>query len=209
MNIELANIGKRFKQEWIFKNLSTSFSRGVYGIIGSNGSGKSTLLKIISQAELPTEGQVHFRSNDNQLIEADKAYKKLSFVAPYQELPEQLTLNELLKFHTHFKAFNNSIGIEQFAETIYLSEAKHKQIGQFSSGMKQRLKLGLALLGNSPIVLLDEPCSNLDSKGVEFYHSLLQKNRNEKLILIASNEVEKEVPNPEKLIHISDFKDFK
>lgn len=206
MKIELANIGKRFKKEWIFRKVNTNLENGLFGLIGSNGSGKSTLLKIIAQAELASEGNVSFKKET--IIPADEAYKYISFAAPYQNLPEQLTLKELLKLSLHFKPLLQQADTNFFLEETYLSDSCEKYIHQFSSGMKQRLKLGLALLSDTPIVLLDEPCSNLDEKGINFYQSLIEKNRNNRLIVVATNEQEKELPQPKATLNLTDFKEF-
>jgi ABC-type multidrug transport system ATPase subunit len=206
MKIELANIGKRFKKEWIFRKVNTSLENGLFGLIGANGSGKSTLLKIIAQAELASEGLVSFQKERS--IPAEEAYKYISFAAPYQNLPEQLTLKELLKLSLHFKPLLQQANTNFFLEETYLTDSSEKYIHQFSSGMKQRLKLGLALLSDTPIVLLDEPCSNLDEKGVRFYQNLIEKHRNNRLIVVATNEKEKELPKPKATLNLSDFKEF-
>ena len=206
MKIELANIGKRFKKEWIFRKVDASLQNGLFGLLGANGSGKSTLLKIIAQAELATEGTVHFEAKGK--IPAEEAYKYISFAAPYQNLPEQLTLNELLKLSLHFKPLIDQADADFFLKETYLSQSGDKYIHQFSSGMKQRLKLGLALLSDTPIVLLDEPCSNLDTKGIDFYQHLIEKHRNNRLILVATNEKDKELPLPTASLNLSDFKEI-
>jgi UDP-N-acetylglucosamine acyltransferase len=206
MNIELTDIGKRFKRDWIFRHLDFKIKKGEKtGLIGPNGSGKSTLLKIISQAEIPSEGKVLY-SFDGETIKEDKAFQKLSFAAPYIDLPEQLTLKELFDFHVNFQPLIGSLGLEEFLKLIYLQDAAEKQILYFSSGMKQRLKLGLAISSDCPLLLLDEPCSNLDEKGVEFYHQLLKQYTQNKTILIGSNEVEKEIGSNFRAINLMDYK---
>lgn len=205
MRIELEDIGKRFKGEWIFKNVSFKFEEGIYGVTGPNGSGKSTLLKIISQAELATEGKIQFFSNNN-LVEAERAHSTLSMAAPYITLPEQLKLDELMKFHLQFKSFLTEVDLLKFYQLIYLEEAKEKRIGQFSSGMKQRLKLGLALLFKSELIILDEPCSNLDAEGIQLYKRLIKSYQRNRIIIIGSNEREKELEGMQQEISLLKYK---
>mgnify|MGYP005751537757 CR=1 FL=1 len=143
LDVKLKGAGKRFQYDWIFKNLSFDIQSGESCVItGSNGSGKSTLLKSISCISPLTEGQIEFRLNGEEIKEAE-IYHHLVISAPYLELPEEFTLLELLKFHFKFKKPIQNWNFEQMMERMYLAEHQHKSINQFSSGMKQRLKIGL------------------------------------------------------------------
>jgi ABC-type multidrug transport system ATPase subunit len=206
MEIKLTNIGKRFNREWIFRKIDIQLKNDtVCGIIGPNGSGKSTLLKLIAQAELPSEGKVKF-SSEKQAISSEKAYESISIAAPYTDVPEQLTLSEFLDFHLKFAPLKKGLSKNAFLTEIYLAESVDKQIAHFSSGMKQRLKLGLALLSQKPLVILDEPSSNLDDRGIKFYQKLLAENREDRIILIGSNEEKKELFIADEKLNISDYK---
>lgn len=206
MKIKLNNIGKRFNREWIFRKVDFQFeSNKVYGVIGPNGSGKSTLLKLISQAEIPSEGKIEFSLNEKE-ISSESAYKYLSIAAPYTDVAEQLTLGEFLNFHLNFSPLKNGLSKSEFLQTVYLEDSVNKQISFFSSGMKQRLKLGLALLSQKPLVILDEPSSNLDEKGIELYQQLLKENCEKRIILIGSNEEQKELQMADQKINITNYK---
>lgn len=206
MKIKLNNIGKRFNREWIFRKVDFQFeSSNIYGVIGPNGSGKSTLLKLISQAEIPSEGKIEFSLNEKE-ISSESAYKYLSIAAPYTDVAEQLTLGEFLNFHLNFSPLKNGLSKSEFLQTIYLEDSINKQISFFSSGMKQRLKLGLALLSQKPLVILDEPSSNLDEKGIELYQQMLKENSRERIILIGSNEEQKELQIADQKINITNYK---
>jgi len=207
MRIELKGIGKRFNRDWIFKEISANFkSEETIGLIGSNGSGKSTLLKIISAAELPTAGSLMYYSEQEAKLDLNEIHRNLSFAAPYMELPQQLNPVELFKFHKNFKSFQNKLQVDLFLELIGLSNATNKLIGNFSSGMKQRLKLGLAICCESDVLLLDEPCSNLDSEGVSIYHKLMDDYANSRIVVIGSNEQEEELYRTSKTINVLDYK---
>ncbi|MEX2380246.1 MAG: ATP-binding cassette domain-containing protein [Vicingaceae bacterium] len=206
MEIKLTNIGKRYRREWIFRKIDLQLkSDTVCGIVGPNGSGKSTLLKLIAQAELPSEGEVQF-SKEGKAIGSETAFATMSIAAPYTDVPEQLSLKEFLDFHLKFSPLKNGLSKDAFLAEIYLVDALDKQIAHFSSGMKQRLKLGLALLSQKPLVILDEPSSNLDEKGIELYQKLLKENKEDRIILIGSNEEKKELFIVNEKINISDYK---
>lgn len=186
--IQLEEASKRFQYEWIFKNLSLTISLGQsIALTGSNGSGKSTLLKCISGAIPLSSGHIRFNQLEKNIPESDW-FNHLSISAPYLELPEEFTLSELIDFHFKFKTPLNGISKQEILEIIYLEAHAGKMISQFSSGMKQRLKLGLALLSEVPIVLLDEPTSNLDQRGIRWYQDLIDQFSRNRIIIVCSNE---------------------
>ncbi|GGK64867.1 ATP-binding cassette domain-containing protein [Rufibacter glacialis] len=186
MQIKLSSLGKRFNYEWIFRNLSFEFVSGkAYAVLGHNGSGKSTLLSILSGFQLPSEGSVSYSSGGKE-IPVDELYRFLSLAAPYQDLLEEFTLEEMIQFHTRFKPLRG-ISPSQLPDLLQLQAARHKLVRDFSSGMRQRLKLGLALYSETPLLLLDEPTTNLDQAGVAWYLEHLDRNRQNRLVLIGSN----------------------
>jgi ABC-type multidrug transport system ATPase subunit len=188
LKIQLEEASKRFQYEWIFRNLSITLSSGdSLAITGSNGSGKSTLLKCLSGAIPLTSGKISFFKGQDLISDSDW-FTQLSIATPYLELPEEFTLSELLDFHFKFKKPLNGISKDEILEIIYLKEHSQKSISQFSSGMKQRLKLGLALLSEVPLILLDEPTSNLDRKGIDWYQQMITDFGSDRVLVICSNE---------------------
>lgn len=188
LKIQIEEASKRFQYEWIFKNLNLSLQSGDrLAVTGSNGSGKSTLLKCLSGSIPLTSGKISY-SLDSQLISDSDWFKSLAIVAPYMELPEEFSLGELLDFHFKFKNPKNDLTKEKMIEILYLDQHIHKPVAQFSSGMKQRVKLGLAFFSDVPLVFLDEPTSNLDKKGVSWYLDLIEAYSTEQILLICSNE---------------------
>lgn len=201
MNISLHNAGKRFNREWIFRHCSFDFlSSGTYAITGSNGSGKSTLLQVIAGAMLQSEGKVHYSATS---APEKEPYRQIAIAAPYLELIEELTATELLKFHEGFKPLSHPIS--DILESVNLSNAASKQIRYYSSGMKQRLKLAQAFFSVSPVLLLDEPTTNLDNDGIELYRNLIKNHLGNRLIIISSN-VQKEYDFCEKIIRMEEYK---
>ncbi|MFY7694320.1 MAG: ABC transporter ATP-binding protein [Sediminibacterium sp.] len=184
--ISLIDAGKRFNKDWIFQSLNVAFEQGQhYALIGNNGSGKSTLLQILSGYTTLSKGSIEWNNADSQT-----AYDQISIAAPYLELVEELTTIEHFKFHATFKSLADTLSIQEMIQLIGLENATHKQIRYFSSGMKQRLKLALAIFSTSPILLLDEPCSNLDKEGYALYKQLIQQYAMHKLIIVGSNDPE-------------------
>lgn len=188
LKIQLHEASKRFQYEWIFKNLSLQLKQGdSLAITGGNGSGKSTLLKCLSGAIPFTSGKITFESEGRTIPESDW-YQHLTISAPYLELPEEFSLLELIEFHFKFKKPLNQIQAKELIEILYLDQHLSKPVSQFSSGMKQRLKLGIALFSDVPLILLDEPTSNLDKKGIAWYLDLITKYQQGRTLLICSNE---------------------
>ena len=187
MKIELEAVSKRFRLEWVLRNVSLSFEPNRrYAVTGPNGSGKSTLLKIISGHLTPSKGQVSFAFQGRPL-EVSAVYQHLSFAAPYIELLEELSLLEALRFHTRFKPLAPGLNTDALVELLGFERARHKPVRNFSSGMKQRLKLALALCSNTPLLLLDEPTTTLDLEGIAWYRRLVEAYTPGRLIIIASN----------------------
>ena len=204
MKIDLKDAGRRFNKEWIFRNFTYSFhSAGKYAILGPNGSGKSTLLSVILGSLAPSEGTIVYAGE--QEIPVEKIYKQISFAAPYLDLVEEFTLQETIDFHFKFKNFHPDIDAVQLMDLLGLGGAQDKALKYFSSGMKQRTKLALACCTDTPILLLDEPTSNLDRQGMAWYHELISRFSTDRLVFVGSNQ-EEEYSFCEHQIQIMDYK---
>jgi ABC-type multidrug transport system ATPase subunit len=203
LKIILTNIGKRFNREWIFRGLSYDFSaRKKYAITGSNGSGKSTLLQVIAGALTYNEGSITY-TNGQQPVSGEHHFRHSSIAAPYLELIEEMTANELLDFHAAFKPL--TISKQEALQVVNLEKAADKQVRYYSSGMKQRLKLAQAFFSNAPVLLLDEPTTNLDGEGIELYQMLIQNHTKDKLVIISSND-KAEYAFCEEVLYIGNYK---
>lgn len=190
MKIRLTKVGKRFNREWVFRNLDFEFhSQKSYAITGPNGSGKSTLLQIIAGATTFNEGGIEYFLADKK-IEEEKIYANISIAAPYLELVEEMTLMEFLQFHSSLKSWLSPVDSKKIISIINLEEAAQKQIRYFSSGMKQRVKLAQAIFSDAAVVLLDEPCTNLDEEGIALYKNLINNYCKSRLVIVSSNDVQ-------------------
>ncbi|GAB3224406.1 ABC transporter ATP-binding protein [Hymenobacter seoulensis] len=187
MQITATGLGKRFARDWIFRNLTHTFEPGTAtAILGPNGAGKSTLLNTLSGQILPTAGTVAY-TLQGQTVEVEEVPRLLAYAAPYLELIEELTLAEHIQFHTRFKPLQAGITATQLISLMYLEKSRHKLVRDFSSGMKQRLKLALALYAATPLLLLDEPTTNLDRTGVEWYLEHVHATLPGRTVLVSSN----------------------
>lgn len=205
MEIELKDVSVSYYQKRVLKNINYNFEKGkTYAFTGANGSGKSTLVKVLAGVLKPAVGDILYKQN-SQVIEVSELPRYLSWVAPYINLYEEFDADELYKFHSKFK--NPKLGLEQFLEQTNLKDHRKKRIKYYSSGMKQRLKLALALFFECEVLILDEPTVNLDSKYQQWYLEHLKKmiDEAEILIVIASN-----IPAEYALAHeVIDVENFK
>jgi len=181
MKIKLLNIYKKYNNNFIFKDLNLVFyPENIYSINGNNSSGKSTFLKLISGYISPNKGKIIYNNSKNSI----------TFAAPYSNLIEEMNLNELLKFKRVFSRFINNFDEKKFKEIIEID--KFKKIKFFSSGIKQKIKLALAILFDSKVILLDEPCSNLDMDNIKWFQNLINNYKKDRLIIVASNFINEE-----------------
>lgn len=206
MTIEALNTGRRYNREWIFRNLNYTFESGeMYALTGSNGSGKSTLLKVLSGMVLPSEGEIKFIIQGALITES--LYANISIAGPYLQLYEDMTLDEALRFHNALKPLTTGNNSQEFCKKTGLKALGSKHIRSFSSGMKQRVKLGFAMLSSTPLLLLDEPCSNLDDAGINTYNALLvEALKQKRTIIIASNSDKNEIPDSAIVLKMEDYK---
>jgi ABC-type multidrug transport system ATPase subunit len=188
MKISLTDAGKRFNRDWIFRHLTYEFSAGEsYAIVGPNGSGKSTLLQVLSGAMQLNEGSGEWKMESGKL-ENETIYNYISICAPYLEVVEEMSLIEFLNFHSGFKPFLSSVSSEKIISILGLENAVNKQIRNYSSGMKQRVKLAQAIFSDVPVILLDEPCTNLDAAGIQLYHDLITAYCKNRMVVVSSND---------------------
>lgn len=193
MQVALENIGKRFNREWIFKDVNCTFeNESSCAILGSNGSGKSTLLQIISGYLTPSAGTVIWK-NAHKEFSSDNVFCHVSMASPAMSLYDDFTLRENIALFQKFKSFRRNISLNDFAQKIQLEKHLDKQLKHYSSGMKQRVKLGLAILADTSLLLLDEPTSHLDANATQWYQALLKENISGRSLFVASNSYEEEI----------------
>jgi ABC-type multidrug transport system ATPase subunit len=200
MEILATNLSKKFRQEFVIRDFSHQFKVGhSYAITGPNGSGKSTLLQLIAQFTLPNSGKIEMTGIDPELV-----YTQITYAAPYVELIEEYTLPEHLAILVKNNYLPSSVDIDSLEKFIDLQPGRFKLIKNYSSGMRQKIKLGFALLSERPVLLLDEPTTNFDEQAKQWFFNRLNDQRH-KLIIIASNELN-EIEFCSEKISIIEFK---
>jgi ABC-type multidrug transport system ATPase subunit len=160
------------------------------GILGNNGSGKSTLLRVLSGYLHPSEGTVRWMMKDKDV--SQNIFRFAGFASPHLELVEEFTLEETIAFHFKFRDFIEGLDAQAFVAVSGLHKSIDKPLKYYSSGMKQRVKLLLALLSKNEFILLDEPCSNLDANSIEWYKQIIKDFVRDRLLIIASNDKQTE-----------------
>lgn len=205
MEIDLQDAGKRYMRDWIFRHLDLHISAGKrLAVLGGNGSGKSTLLKILSGHLSLSEGNRKYEVNGKIIHDSD-VFKHVSIASPYIELNSLFTLRESIDFHFKFKTAKKGLSTDDIISRLNLTAHSKKQIRNFSSGMKQRTKLGLAILSESKLLLLDEPASNLDPENVQWYRDILTEFRENESLVVCSNFDEREHDMCQSSLNLSDL----
>ena len=187
ISIEAKGISKRFNRAVLFRNIDFSVSTGEsIAITGPNGSGKSTLLEIIACIKKPTSGSIEY-SRNNGAIDSSEIFDHIGFASPRTNPYGDLTGYENINFAMISRSSGN-MDPDQLLKRFTIYKQRNKIVRLYSSGMKQRLKLLIAILNDPPIILLDEPGTNLDKSGREIIFSYLESVRREKVIIIATND---------------------
>jgi ABC-type multidrug transport system ATPase subunit len=203
--ITLSDLSKRFNREWIFNKLNYQFTTGnTYAITGPNGSGKSTLLQVVWGQVPQSSGTIRYQKGTRE-VPIEESYRYLSIATPYMDLIEEFTLSEMLNFHFTLKKIRKGITIDDLMKIMYLQNAAEKQLINFSSGMKQRLKLALAFYTEADVYFLDEPGTNLDNRAFDWYRKELAQLPEKSIVFIASNNHD-EYPENAQTLNILDFK---
>ena len=207
IHISITNAGKKYGKEWIFKNVNLQIApKDKLVILGLNGSGKSTLLQALTGYLTLNNGSIDFKENNTTLIEAEQQHQFVSLASPYLELVEDFTLREQIEHVSVFKPFLKELTIDKIVELSGLVNHQHKYVKLFSSGMKQRLKLMLAILADAPILFLDEPTTNLDATVIKWYKELIENFAANKTIVVASNSIKEEFEFCTRVIEMETFK---
>lgn len=182
MELSLQNIGKKYQGHWLFKEINLSLQSGQsLSVTGKNGSGKSTLMQVVYGLIQPSEGQILIDGK------ADfQAHTMMSLSSPYMELPMEFSIKELHQLYLNLNKLAHSY--EHFLElSMFSVKDGNKPVKHFSSGMQQRLKTAFCLYSEAPIILLDEPLTNMDAAGEKWYKNCLSEVKH-KICLVAGNQ---------------------
>lgn len=203
-SLRLDRIGKYYSRTLLFTDISFELAPGdVLAVTGWNGSGKSTLMRIIAGLARPSSGSVSMFHRD-ELVPPESRRRFIGMVAPALSLYDELTALENMVFFCKVRGVQSRVeACRDMLQMVGLSEDAHKLTGRYSSGMKQRLKLAQALIHRPPLLLLDEPGTNLDSKGMEIVQDIITGQRRWGMTIVASNE-KREVDYADRTINLSE-----
>jgi len=184
--IEAKNLSKKFGRTWLFRDLNFSVKTGSsLAVVGQNGSGKSTLLQILAGIQRPSLGAVLFTGNGLNFPDHEKN-ESIGFISPLFLPYRELSGRENVEFAARDKA-----GLARSFELLKmfgLDRHQDKQVKSYSTGMIQRLKYCIALCGDPFFLFLDEPGSNLDDEGRETMFQHLDSVKNDRVLVIATND---------------------
>jgi heme exporter protein A len=189
MTVKVASVAKHFNRRPVFADISFEVRTGdVFGIVGRNGSGKSTLLKIVAGVLTPSRGSVAYE-RDGAAIPPEHLFRSIGFVAPYLMLFDEFSAAENIRLFAGVRGIPYSTSeTASLLERVGLPTDRDDPVRAFSSGMKQRVKLAFAILHRPPVLLFDEPISNLDNDGVETVYAIIREQRERGCVIIATND---------------------
>ncbi|MBP1994948.1 ABC transporter ATP-binding protein [Paenibacillus eucommiae] len=185
--IEIRDLGKKYKtNEWALQGIELHIEHGMFGLLGPNGAGKTTLIRILATLLKPTTGGV--KINDVSLQRPEEIRKVIGYLPQIFQIYPQLTALEFLDYVGVMKGITDSKQrrreIDTLLAKVNLTEKAKKKVKTFSGGMKQRLGIAQALLGDPQVLIVDEPTAGLDpEERVRFRNLLAQFSVNRTVIL--------------------------
>ena len=189
MMLQTKNLCKTFKRQKAVNNVSINITKGkIYGLLGPNGAGKSTILKMITGMLTPTAGEIYLDGKP-----WDRAcLGEIGALIENPPIYENLSARENLKVRSLLLGVDER-RIDEVLQIVSLANAGKKKAGQFSLGMKQRLGIAMALLGNPKLLILDEPTNGLDPIGIEELRELISSFPKQGITVILSSHILSEV----------------
>lgn len=191
MKLEIKNLTKQYGKQLALNDLSITFEPGIYGILGANGAGKSTMMNLLTDNLKRDGGEIRWNGTDILAL-GQKFRRLLGYMPQQQGFYEHMTAQTFLYYMTDLKGLPKKQAaqeIDKLLEVTSLSHVRHKKLGGYSGGMKQRVLLAQALLGDPKVVILDEPTAGLDPKErirIRNFISAFSRNR---IILLATHIV--------------------
>lgn len=191
MELSIKNLTKKYGENLALNSFSITFSAGIYGILGANGVGKSTLMNLISDNIKRDGGSITF--DGKEILEMGKDFRKvLGYMPQQQGIYDKMTAVSFVSYMARLKGLKGKEMQSQVEESLKLCNlwnVKNKAVGQFSGGMKQRVLLAQALLGDPKVLILDEPTAGLDPKERVRIRSFIKELARDRIVLLATHIV--------------------
>ncbi len=187
MLLEIKSVSKSYGEKKALDNFSLTLTNGVYGLLGPNGAGKSTLISIITGLIFPDSGNIKYTDSENNILG-----NTLGFLPQYQSFYGNFTAEEMLLYMMCLKDFNPEKPkkyVEELLEQVNLQDSCRKKIRTFSGGMKQRLGIAQALIGNPNVIIFDEPTAGLDPKERIRFRNIISSLGKDKIIILSTHIV--------------------
>ena len=176
--------------------------QGYTALLGANGAGKSSTLTMLAGQLSPDAGSLAFQI-DSAVVAPEAWMRQVTLAAPWLALPSHLTLSQAIDFHSAFRSpRQGGLSFESLIDSSRLSVHPEAPMHAWSSGQKQRLHLSLALGTESPVVLLDEPASNLDAQGISWLHEVIARVAALSTLVVATNDPAKEAPGQPAILEV-------
>ncbi|MBQ2988072.1 MAG: ATP-binding cassette domain-containing protein [Clostridia bacterium] len=199
MELSVKNISKSYKDNKALQNFNVDFTPGVYALLGPNGSGKSTLMNIITNNLAVDAGEILF-DGENTIAMGNRFRAKLGFMPQYPGMYPNFSMIQFLRYMAILKNVGEGLrGKERRAfvereiagvlRAVELADVSNRRIGALSGGMKQRLALAQAVLGNPSVLILDEPTAGLDPKQRIVIRNYISRIALDKIVIIATHVV--------------------
>ncbi len=189
-SLAIRNLTKTFNRRPVLRNISLEVEGPAsVAITGRNGSGKSTLVKIVAGVLAPSSGSVAISVN-GAVVPPEERYRHIGFVAPYLFLYDEFSARENLVLLETMRSGTrpDTRFLDDMFGRVGLADRQHDRLGTYSSGMKQRIKYIYALLHRPALLILDEPTSNLDDDGYDLVKSIVDEQRRDGVVIVATNE---------------------
>ncbi len=191
LKLELEHLTKRYGENTALDDVTITLTPGTYGLLGANGAGKSTLMNLITDNVKRDGGKICFNGEDILSL-GDKFRSQLGYMPQQQGVYEQMTAESFISYIGRLKGLKGKAlraQVDHVLELVNLSDVRHKKVGGFSGGMKQRVLLAQALLGSPKVLLLDEPTAGLDPRERVRIRNFIKELAQDRIVLLATHIV--------------------
>lgn len=190
--LEISNLSKKYGNHIALNQVSFTLEHGIYGLLGANGAGKTTLLNLITDNISRSSGSILYRGNEITKL-GSKYRTQLGYTPQVRGMYEDFSAIDFLYYIGSLKGIRSrecKKQTEEFLKLVNLDKVAHKKIGTYSGGMKQRVLIACAMLGNPEILILDEPTVGLDPEERIHLHNYLTEIAQSRCIILATHVVD-------------------
>lgn len=203
--IEIKHLSKRFRKKTVLKGINACLDVGIYGLLGPNGAGKTTLLRCITDIYMDYQGEILF---DGKCLRKDSGLlPQIGYLPQKFDLFRELTLHEMMRYFASLKRVNRQEQekeIQRVIELVHLSDQLDARCATLSGGMIRRVGIAQAILGDPPILIVDEPTAGLDPEERIRFKNVLASLGGERTVLLSTHIVEDVEALCDKIIIMND-----